>query len=274
MSLDPFREEIASLPDQFLASPEVRGEALPPGETLLAGLGGSGFAAEFAALRLPGIRHAVLRDAVLPPAVGRGDRVICVSCSGNTAEMLEVFDAARERGASVGVVTRGGELLKRAEKVNSLRVVVPGDQSPRASLGYLLRGVLTALGGETPVWEEIKAVDDLAVDPQVADIAVNDREADTGHLHGKTDSLFSFTLLEDIGDTNVETMIAALIDDSAMIHLALSRGVIATSGVKYWHAECVLFGGLTASQGDAASYDVEARRHANSDNGFVRATAA
>jgi glucose/mannose-6-phosphate isomerase len=155
MTRDPFRDEIATLPGQFLASPIVAGEALPPGDTLLAGLGGSGFAAEFAALRLPGVRYPVLRDAVLPDSVGPGNRVICVSCSGNTGEMLEVFDAARERGASVGVVTRGGELLKRAENADTLRVVVPGNQSPRASLGHLLRGVFTALGGETPEWEEI-----------------------------------------------------------------------------------------------------------------------
>jgi len=59
-----------------------------------------------------------------------------------------------------------------------------------------------------------------------------------------------------------------------LIHLAVSRGDITTVGTKWFHMECALFGGVTADQGGVASYDIEARRHANSDNGFTRATTA
>jgi glucose/mannose-6-phosphate isomerase len=115
-------------------------------------MGGSGMAAAFAALALDRVPGPVVRDAVLPADTGVRP-VICVSCSGDTGETLAVFEEARARGAAVGVVTRGGELLRRAAAIDAPRVVVPGGLAPRASLGSLTRGVFTLLGGNSPDWE-------------------------------------------------------------------------------------------------------------------------
>lgn len=122
-------------------------------------------------------------------------------------------------------------------------------------------------------WAQIKAVEDLAVDPGINDISAAPRGNDIGHMHGKPDPVFNFTLLEDKGDANVEALIAATIDDTTMIHLAVSRGDITANTVKYWHMECALFAPLDTNQGEVAQYGVEARRHLNSDNDLVRATA-
>tara|TARA_B100001123_G_C15139083_1_gene958711 strand:+ start:248 stop:694 length:447 start_codon:yes stop_codon:yes gene_type:complete len=124
----------------------------------------------------------------------------------------------------------------------------------------------------SPTWSHVAAADSISVDFAPTDIAVNERGIETGHLQGKGDPSFSFSLMEDTGDTNVEALIDATLTDATLVHLAVSRGDIATSGVKYFHMECALFGGVTADQGGVASYDIEARRHANSDNGFTRAT--
>jgi|SRR3972149_818842 len=124
----------------------------------------------------------------------------------------------------------------------------------------------------TPTWAEIKACGDVSADPNPDDVTVPERGMDMGHLHGEKDTSFTFTLYEDVGDTNVETMIAAIYS-GVMVHLAVSRGDIETALTKYLHMECLLRGGVTANRGDAASYDVTANRHANSDNGLVRATA-
>ena len=152
MTRDPFRDQVATLPEQFRTALRREGPAFPAGETVLAGLGGSGMAAAFASLGLERTPFGVVRDAVLPAATGARP-VVCVSCSGDTAETLSVFEAARARGAAVGVVTRGGELLRRAEAIDAPRVVVPGDLAPRASLGYLVRGVATLLDAPAPDWE-------------------------------------------------------------------------------------------------------------------------
>jgi len=121
-----------------------------------------------------------------------------------------------------------------------------------------------------PVWSEVVAADDISVDPQVTDIEVPERGVDLGHMHGKGDGLFSFTLLEDAGNDDVETLINGLLDDTNLIELAIARGDIAVTGVVFWRAECALFGSLSANQGEVASYDIEAKRHINSDYGFTR----
>ena len=136
----------------------------------------------------------------------------------------------------------------------------------------------TANSWDTPTWVEIKAASELTLDRVPADVEVPERGEDTGHLHGKADPVISFTLLEDAGDANVETLIAAIHNDdnsTNMVHLAVSRGDIATATTKYWHMEAVLLGApLSAGRGEPASYDVEAKRHANSDHTLTRETVA
>jgi hypothetical protein len=132
----------------------------------------------------------------------------------------------------------------------------------------------TAADWDTPTWALIKAVGDLSVDRVPSDVEIPERGMDTGHLQGHGDPVISFTLFEDKGDTNVEALIAA-IHDGTMKHIAVSRGPIATAANKYWHMESVLLGApVSAGRGEPSSYEVEAKRHANSDNTLTRATVA
>jgi len=124
----------------------------------------------------------------------------------------------------------------------------------------------------SPVWVEVSAADSISVDWSPADITIPERGISTGHLQGKGDPTISFTMMEDTGDTSVEAIIAATLTDATKIHLAVCRGFIDGAGNKYYHMECAVFGSLTADQGGVASYDIEARRHANSEQGFLRAT--
>jgi hypothetical protein len=123
----------------------------------------------------------------------------------------------------------------------------------------------------SPTWSEIKACGDVAAAPQPDDVEVPERGSATGHLHGEQNPQFTFTLFEDKGDSNVEALVAACYS-GASVHLAVSRGLINTNGVKYLHMECALFADLSANRPDPSSYAVTAMRHANSDNGLVRAT--
>ena len=123
-----------------------------------------------------------------------------------------------------------------------------------------------------PTWVEIKAFVDPTIDPAKGDVEVSPQSGDTGHLHGNGDPTISFTLLEDEGDANVGTLISNSLNGT-MTHLAISAGNIAVIGTKYWHMECALYAPNSASRGDVSQFDLEAKRHANSDNTLTRATA-
>lgn len=126
----------------------------------------------------------------------------------------------------------------------------------------------------SPTWILIKAVGDIDVKSNPEDVEVPERGIDTGHLQGEKDPAITFTLFEDQGDTNVETMIANGFA-GALTEIAVARGLIATTGVKYWRQESVFMGiDLGAKRADVAGYDVEAKRHANSDYAMTRNTAA
>jgi glucose/mannose-6-phosphate isomerase len=112
-------------------------------------MGGSAIGAELVAaaagerMRVPFIVH---RDYGLPGGVGERTLVIAASHSGETAETLSGFDAARERGFPTAVVTTGGSLAARAGDAGvTLLRYRPGGQ-PRAAIGFGV-GILHELLG-------------------------------------------------------------------------------------------------------------------------------
>ncbi|MEO5986161.1 MAG: bifunctional phosphoglucose/phosphomannose isomerase [Candidatus Limnocylindria bacterium] len=102
-------------------------------------MGGSAIGAELVAaaagdrLRVPLIVH---RDYGLPAGVGPRTLVIAASHSGETAETLSGFAAARQRGLPMAVVTTGGRLADAAAKdgLPLLRYQLGGQ--PRAAIGF------------------------------------------------------------------------------------------------------------------------------------------
>jgi len=85
----------------------------------------------------------VERGYLLPAYVGKDSTVICVSYSGNTEEVLSLFNQAVECGCNIGVITSGGELGRRAEEMAISMMKIRGGLPPRAAIGllftYLLR---------------------------------------------------------------------------------------------------------------------------------------
>jgi glucose/mannose-6-phosphate isomerase len=102
-------------------------------------MGGSAIGAELTAaaagdrLRVPLVVH---RDYGLPGGVGPRTLVIAASHSGETAETLSGFAAARERGVPLVAVTTGGRLAADAEaaRLPLLRYKLGGQ--PRAAIGF------------------------------------------------------------------------------------------------------------------------------------------
>lgn len=115
-------------------------------------MGGSAIGAELVAaaagerLRVPLIVH---RDYGLPAGAGPRTLIVAASHSGETAETLSGFAAARQRGLPLVAITTGGRLAREAEEARiPLYRYEPGGQ-PRAAIGYgvgIVHELLSALG--------------------------------------------------------------------------------------------------------------------------------
>jgi glucose/mannose-6-phosphate isomerase len=145
--------QAAGLGGQLRWAAEVESVSLPAvTSVVVAGMGGSGISGDFAAV-LAGVPLTVHKGYGLPSwAAGSSSLVCVVSHSGNTEESLSAARQAKEAGLAVAVVTSGGELARMADANGWTAVMVPGGLAPRASLGYLLGGLmrLLAAAGAAP----------------------------------------------------------------------------------------------------------------------------
>ena len=102
-------------------------------------MGGSAIGAELVAaaagdrLRVPLIVH---RDYGLPAGAGERTLILAASHSGETAETLSGFAAARERGLPTAVITTGGSLATQAAGAGLPLLRYRLDGQPRAAIGF------------------------------------------------------------------------------------------------------------------------------------------
>lgn len=151
--LEAMRAYVAELPTHlgvgFAAGLDVAGEIPAAARSVLAvGLGGSAIAPDFVGHLAEADAEFgvhVVRGPTLPTAGGAKVPILLVSYSGNTAETLAAFDAARRRKAPTVVVSSGGELTDRAVEAGIPHVPVRAGYPPRAALGLLVGAVLGIL---------------------------------------------------------------------------------------------------------------------------------
>lgn len=157
--------------------------ALPPAygdvrNITVAGMGGSAIGGDLAAALLADelkIPMSVHRDYGAPGYIGRDSLVIASSYSGNTEETLSAFDAAKQRGAKILVLTTGGRISELAKAGGYPTVTFAYNAQPRAALGYSLGLVLGSLC-------RLGFVRDLAADIEaaLADLAKLDERVHEG----------------------------------------------------------------------------------------------
>ncbi|MBI4198761.1 MAG: bifunctional phosphoglucose/phosphomannose isomerase [Chloroflexi bacterium] len=147
-------ERIASLPDQCQkAWEQACAVQLPPSyasvdSLVFLGVGGSAIGGDLVAglVQLEGhLPATVLRDYHVPAWVGPRTLAITSSYSGNTEETLTMYRQARERKASLAVVTGGGLLMDMAEahEVPLFKVTYQGEA--RSAIGYSFMAPLALL---------------------------------------------------------------------------------------------------------------------------------
>jgi glucose/mannose-6-phosphate isomerase len=124
------------------------GLAIPsraPSAIVTLGVGGSGIGGDLLRVLLAPtarIPVVVVKDERLPAFVDRTTLVFACSYSGDTAETLAAFAAARAAGAAIIAVTSGGRLAEDARGDECLVVHVPRGLPPRAALPYVLMPML------------------------------------------------------------------------------------------------------------------------------------
>jgi len=114
---------------------------------LLCGMGGSGIGNNIikdCCFNLYDKFIHVLKFPNVPRWVNERTVVVLSSYSGNTEEILEMYDQAVKRGCSTIIMTSGGKLKKKAEFRNDPIIEMPRGLQPRHAIGYAV-GYLISL---------------------------------------------------------------------------------------------------------------------------------
>lgn len=119
-------------------------------------MGGSSVAGELLSLARPDV--LVHWDWELPASATPGDQVICTSWSGNTAETISSYDAARSAGIPVSVITTGGVLGEKAKADGVPLTLLENPGTPPRFNAFPMAGALFKLLG----MGELPAVDTAA----------------------------------------------------------------------------------------------------------------
>jgi len=117
------------------------------------GMGGSAIAADLARCVVDAeseVALSIVRSAEPPRSLGRSDRALLISYSGETWETLRAYTAAGRAGAQRVVVTSGGSLAERAEEDGVPVLRLPPGMPARAAVGHLLGGLLGLLDPAFP----------------------------------------------------------------------------------------------------------------------------
>ena len=107
---------------------------------VFAGLGGSAIGADLVRAYLyfeSKVPISVCREYELPAYVDNSTLVFISSYSGNTEETLSAYQQAKEKGASLILISSDGALKEHAAKDNLTFIEIPRGLPPRAALGYL-----------------------------------------------------------------------------------------------------------------------------------------
>ena len=133
---------------------------------LICGLGGSGIGGTIVAdIVSPkvNIPIAATKDYSIPDFVNEHTLVIANSYSGNTEETLFALEKCQAKGAEIAVITSGGKLKTIAEKNNYTKIIIPGNQPPRAMFGYAFTELFFMLNHYGIIDDSFKADFDKAI---------------------------------------------------------------------------------------------------------------
>jgi len=177
---------------------------------VFAGLGGSAIGADlvrtylYSESRLP---INVFREYDLPAYVDSSTLVIISSYSGNTEETLSAYLQAKEKGASIIVISSGGKVKEYSQKDKITFIQIPANLPPRCALGYLSIIPLCILGrlglirdSSSSVEQAIKVLEELRktkLDPHIPQ-KENVAKYVAGQIHNKFTVIYASSVNFDV----------------------------------------------------------------------------
>lgn len=144
----------------FLREAKGLGKNIPITEydrVVVAGMGGSGISGDLLKILLPNI--LTVHDCSLPKEVNNKTLVIACSYSGNTEEMIALYNEARKKICQLIVITSGGRLREKAIKDSVPYIKIPSGIQPRASIPYMLLPLMNIL--QHPIPDLTKLIETL-----------------------------------------------------------------------------------------------------------------
>lgn len=120
-------------------------------EIIIGGMGGSGIVGSIVADFFSSISSKPiiqLRLQSLPAWAERNTLVIVVSYSGNTSEMISLYNDAKKRGCGIVVVTSGGNLEKMAKTDGMDLILIGGGFMPRSDITTPISHVLAIIDSQ------------------------------------------------------------------------------------------------------------------------------
>ncbi len=120
----------------------------PIENVIIAGMGGSALAAALLKVWLKDelkVPFEILRGYDIPAYVGANTLFIASSYSGNTEETLSALEQAEKKGAQLGIIASGGQLIDAAASYKIAHVSLPGSLQPRMAVIYNLCALIGLL---------------------------------------------------------------------------------------------------------------------------------
>ena len=164
-------EAIKNFSQQFLYEPEIKNQKnlAEKSSFIVVGMGGSALASLLLQTWRPEIDIMVHRNYGLPrlPIEKlKSKLVILSSYSGNTEEVIDAFNEARNKKLEMAVIETGGKLLSLAKENNVPYIELPNTGiQPRSALGFSIMAFMKFIGEEN----EIKELNALATTLNSAD---------------------------------------------------------------------------------------------------------
>ncbi len=155
-------ETIKNFNSQFVYEPKIsnKEKLATPKWYIVAGMGGSHLAADLLKVwnpRLPLFIHRGYDLPKVPDEILNNSLIIASSYSGNTEEVLDVYEEAKKSNIPVAAMAVGGKLLERAahDGVPYIQIPDTGIQ-PRSALGFSIKALLALMRQEDALGEITK----------------------------------------------------------------------------------------------------------------------
>lgn len=172
----------------------------PIENVIIAGMGGSALAAALLKVWLKAelnVPFEILRGYDIPAYVGASSLFVASSYSGNTEETLSALEQAEKKGAQLGIIASGGQLIDIASSYKIAHVALPGDLQPRMAVIYNLCALIGLLAN-------FGVVDDSKLDEIKATVGWLKAESANWAKEVQTDNNYAKQLaLQAVGKTPV-----------------------------------------------------------------------